>query len=148
MATEYLHTMLRVRDLDATLKFFCEGLGMVETLRYENKEGRFTLSYLAAPGDEKAAREDFKPLIELTYNWDPEDYDGGRNFGHLSYRVDDIYEACKRFEAIGVTIARPPRDGQLAFVRSPDNISVELIQKGSPLTPREPWASMENHGTW
>jgi len=138
---KYLHTMVRVLDLDAALRFFCDGLGLVETRRKDYEKGRFSLVFLAtAPGE---------PEIELTHNWDQDEpYGGGRNFGHLAYAVDDIYEACERLQSIGVTIARPPRDGRMAFVRSPDGISVELLQKGGALTITEPWASMPNEGTW
>jgi len=147
---EYLHTMVRVRDLERSLDFYCGKLGLKEVRRIDNEAGRFTLVFLAAPGDLKAAGEvtDMRPTIELTYNWDPEDYTGGRNFGHLAYRVDDVYEACARLQAGGVTINRPPRDGRMAFVRSPDGISVELLQRGDPLPPAEPWASMPNTGVW
>lgn len=145
---QYLHTMVRVSDLESSLHFFCEGLGLVETNRYENEKGRFTLVFLAAPDDLEAAKEKKAPLVELTYNWDPEAYGGGRNFGHLAYRVDDIYALCTHLQEMGVTINRPPRDGHMAFVRSPDGISVELLQKGEDLPPQEPWASMENIGSW
>ncbi len=145
---EYLHTMVRVSDLEQSLDFYCTKLGLVEINRYDNEKGRFTLVFLAAPGDEERARADKAPMVELTYNWDPEDYDGGRNFGHLAYRVDDIYALCQRLMDAGVTINRPPRDGRMAFVRSPDNISVELLQKGDALPSAEPWASMPNTGTW
>ncbi|MEO1191186.1 MAG: VOC family protein [Pseudomonadota bacterium] len=146
---EYLHTMVRVRDLDASLDFYCNKLGLTEINRYDSEKGRFTLVFLAAPGDEDRARSDARaPQVELTYNWDPEDYDGGRNFGHLAYRVDDIYAACQRLMEGGVTINRPPRDGHMAFVRSPDGISIELLQRGDSLPPQEPWASMENSGSW
>ena len=128
--------------------FFCNKLGLVEVRRVDVEAGRFTLVFLSAPGDETRARADQAPLVELTYNWDPEDYDGGRNFGHLAYRVDDIYAACQRLMDKGVTINRPPRDGHMAFVRSPDGISIELLQKGESLPAQEPWASMENTGTW
>ena len=138
---KYLHTMVRVTDLDQSLDFYCNKLGLKELRRKESEKGRFTLVFLAAPGDDDAQ-------IELTYNWDPEHYGEGRNFGHLAYRVDDIYETCQRLADGGVTINRPPRDGHMAFVRSPDNISIELLQKGDSLPPREPWASMENTGTW
>ena len=138
---KYLHTMVRVRDLDASLAFYCDALGLEELRRHDHEGGRFTLVFLAAPGDHEAQ-------VELTHNWDPEELDGGRNFGHLAYAVDDIYAACERLAQHGVTIARPPRDGRMAFVRSPDGISVELLQRGEPLPPREPWASMENTGTW
>ncbi len=145
---EYLHTMVRVSDLDASLDFYCNTLGMVETRRTDSEKGRFTLVFLAAPGDEHTARDRKSPLLELTYNWDPEDYTGGRNFGHLAYRVDNIYALCQHLMDQGVTINRPPRDGYMAFIRSPDNISIELLQKGDPLPPQEPWASMANTGTW
>jgi len=138
---KYLHTMVRVTDLDQSLDFYCNKLGLVELRRKEVPQGRFTLVFLSAPGDESAQ-------VELTYNWDPENYSGGRNFGHLAYAVDDIYAACQRLADGGVTINRPPRDGRMAFVRSPDGISIELLQKGEALPPREPWASMENTGTW
>lgn len=138
---KYLHTMVRVRDLDASLQFYCNALGLKEVRRMENEKGRFTLVFLAAPGDEQAQ-------VELTYNWDPEDYKIGRAFGHLAYQVDDIYAACERLQQHGVTINRPPRDGRMAFVRSPDKISIELLQKGDALPPREPWASMPNTGEW
>lgn len=144
----YLHTMVRVRDLDASLDFYCNQLGLVEIERWDNEGGRFTLVFLAAPADAELAREKKAPLVELTYNWDPEEYTGGRNFGHLAYRVDNIYELCQRLMDAGVTINRPPRDGHMAFVRSPDGISVELLQEGEHLPPAEPWASMENTGTW
>jgi lactoylglutathione lyase len=143
----YLHTMVRVKDLDASLRFYCDGLGLTEMYRTENDRGRFTLVFLAAPEDVELAVERKAPLVELTYNWDPEDYPGGRNFGHLAYRVDDIYETCQRLMDMGVTINRPPRDGHMAFVRSPDGISVELLQDGA-LDPAEPWASMPNTGVW
>ncbi|MBO9545407.1 VOC family protein [Caulobacter sp.] len=143
----YLHTMVRVKDLDASLRFYCEGLGLTEMHRMENEKGRFTLIFLAAPGDAELAKERKAPLVELTYNWDPEDYQGGRNFGHLAYQVEDIYATCQRLMDMGVTINRPPRDGHMAFVRSPDNISVELLQDGH-LEPAEPWASMPNTGVW
>ena len=145
---EYLHTMVRVTNLDESLDFFCNKLGMVEVNRYESEQGRFTLIYLAAPGDVDRAKSSSTPIVELTYNWDPEEYTGGRNFGHLAYRVDDIYEICGRLMDAGVTINRPPRDGHMAFIRTPDNISIELLQKGSALPPAEPWASMENTGEW
>ena len=145
---EYLHTMVRVRDIDQSLDFYCNKLGLQEVRRYDNEKGRFTLVFLSAPNDVKRAKENQAPLVELTYNWDPEDYDGGRNFGHLAYRVDDIYATCERLMAGGVTINRPPRDGHMAFVRSPDGISIELLQKGDALPAQEPWASMENSGEW
>lgn len=138
---KYLHTMVRVTDLKASLAFYCDALGLREIRRSEHEKGRFTLVYLAAPGDEDAQ-------IELTYNWDPEVYTGGRNFGHVAYEVDDIYATCERLMQHGVVISRPPRDGHMAFVRSPDQISVELLQKGGRLAPREPWASMPNTGVW
>ncbi len=138
---KYLHTMVRVTDLDKSLDFYCNKLGLVELRRHEVAAGRFTLVFLAAPGDEDAQ-------VELTHNWDPEDYDEGRNFGHLAYAVDDIYQTCQRLRDEGVVINRPPRDGRMAFVRSPDNISVELLQTGEALEPAEPWISMENSGHW
>ena len=144
----YLHTMIRVSDLDATLDFFVNKLGMVEINKYEIEAGRFTLVFLAAPEDADAARKNNAPMVELTYNWDPEELKGGRNFGHLAYVVDDIYATCQRLMDGGVTINRPPRDGRMAFVRSPDNISIELLQKGDALPSQEPWASMENIGEW
>lgn len=143
----YLHTMVRVSDLDASLRFYCQGLGLVETYRVDNDQGRFTLVFLAAPDDVELAKARQAPLVELTYNWDPEDYQGGRNFGHLAYRVDDIYETCQRLMDMGVTINRPPRDGHMAFIRSPDGVSVELLQDGA-LPAAEPWASMANTGVW
>lgn len=138
---KYLHTMVRVTDLDASLDFYCSKLGLNELDRYESEQGRFTLVFLAAPGDDEAQ-------VELTHNWDPEEYDEGRNFGHLAYQVDNIYELCQKLMDAGVTINRPPRDGHMAFVRSPDNISIELLQKGESLPPQEPWASMESEGRW
>ena len=138
---KYLHTMVRVSDLDASLDFYCDKLGLAEVRRKDVPQGRFTLVFLAAPGDEDAQ-------VELTYNWDPEEYTGGRNFGHLAYAVDDIYAACQRLMDGGVVINRPPRDGRMAFVRSPDGISIELLQKGEALPAQEPWASMENSGSW
>ncbi|WP_420346608.1 VOC family protein [Pelagibius sp.] len=144
----YLHTMVRVKDLDASLNFYCNLLGLKEVRRYDSEKGRFTLVFLAAPEDEGRAKEEKAPLVELTYNWDPEDYQGGRNFGHLAYLVDDIYGLCQKLHDGGVTINRPPRDGHMAFVRSPDGISVELLQKGDSLAPQEPWSSMENTGSW
>ena len=144
---KYLHTMVRVRDLDASLDFYCNKLGLVEASRVENKGGRFTLVFLCAPSDVDRAKEDRAPMVELTYNWDPEDYQGGRNFGHLAYQVEDIYAVCQRLMDGGVTINRPPRDGHMAFVRSPDGISVELLQDGV-LPPAEPWTSMPNVGAW
>ncbi len=145
---EYLHTMVRVTDLDASLDFYCNKFGLVEVRRIENEKGRFTLVFLAAPGDVEKAEDTKAPLLELTYNWDPEEYTGGRNFGHLAYRVDDVYETCRKLMEAGVTINRPPRDGYMAFVRSPDNISIELLQRGEPKAPQEPWSSMPNTGTW
>ncbi len=144
----YLHTMVRVKDLDAALDFYCAKLGLVETRRTESDKGRFTLVFLAAPGDEAAAREHKAPVVELTFNWDREEYDGGRNFGHLAYEVDDIYALCGRLRDGGIVINRPPRDGHMAFVRSPDGISIELLQKGGSLPAAEPWASMPNTGAW
>lgn len=141
MSLRYLHTMVRVTDLDESLDFYCDKLGLVEVNRFDVEPARFTLVFLAAPGNEVAQ-------VELTYNWDPEPYDGGRNFGHLAYEVDDIYAVCQKLMDGGVTISRPPRDGHMAFVRSPDNISIELLQKGDSLAPQEPWASMENVGEW
>ena len=138
---KYLHTMVRVTDLEASLEFYCEKLGLRETRRREDKNGRYTLVFLSAPGDEDAQ-------VELTYNWDPEPYTGGRNFGHLAYEVSDIYATCEQLMAGGVTINRPPRDGRMAFVRSPDQISIELLQKGDALEPKEPWVSMPNTGEW
>jgi len=145
---QYLHTMVRVSDLDRSLDFYCNKLGLVEVSRYDNDKGRFTLVFLAAAEDVERAKEKKAPLIELTYNWDKEDYKGGRNFGHLAYRVDDIYGLCKKLMDAGVTINRPPRDGHMAFVRSPDGISIELLQRGEHLPPQEPWASMKNTGSW
>ena len=145
---QFLHTMVRVTDIDQSLDFFCNKLGLVQVRRNDYEKGRFSLIFLAAPEDVERAKDDQAPLIELTYNWDPEDYTGGRNFGHLAYRVDNIYEACQRLMDGGVTINRPPRDGHMAFVRSPDNISIELLQKGESLPPQEPWASMPNTGEW
>ena len=144
----YLHTMVRVSDLDASLDFYTRGLGLVEVRRKESEKGRFTLVFLAAPEDAESGAANSAPLMELTYNWDPEDYQGGRNFGHLAYEVDDIYASCQHLSDMGVVINRPPRDGHMAFVRSPDGISFELLQKGEALPPAEPWASMENSGSW
>lgn len=138
---KYLHTMVRVTDLDASLKFYCEALGLEQIRRTDHEAGRFSLIFLAAPGDSEAQ-------IELTYNWDPEVYGGGRNFGHVAYAVDDIYASCERLMAHGVTINRPPRDGYMAFIRSPDNISIELLQKGARKPQQEPWTSMPNTGVW
>jgi lactoylglutathione lyase len=144
----YLHTMVRVTDIDQSLDFYCNKLGMVEIRRHENEAGRYTLIFLAAGDDAAAAKETAAPTIELTYNWDPEDYTGGRNFGHLAYEVDNIYELCASLQAKGVLINRPPRDGRMAFVRSPDGISFEILQKGKALEPAEPWLSMPNTGKW
>ena len=148
MGLEYLHTMVRVADLEKSLDFYCNKLGLVETRRVENEKGRYTLVFLAASDDLERARETKAPLVELTYNWDEHEYQGGRNFGHLAYRVDDIYETCRKLMEAGVTINRPPRDGNMAFIRSPDNISIELLQRGSPKPTAEPWASMPNTGVW
>jgi lactoylglutathione lyase len=144
----YLHTMVRIRDIEESLDFYCRKLGLTELYRREVPQGRFTLIFLAAPRDLERARAEQAPLLELTFNWDPEDYQGGRNFGHLAFRVENVYETCARLRDRGVTIARPPRDGRMAFVRSPDGISIELLQEGDALPPREPWRSMENVGTW
>ena len=144
----YLHTMVRVTDLAASLDFYCQKLGLKEVDRKESEQGRYTNVFLAAPGDAIEADGRPAPLVELTYNWDPETYTGGRNFGHLAYKVDDIYAACQRLMDGGVTINRPPRDGHMAFVRSPDGVSIELLQEGDPLPPAEPWASMPNTGSW
>lgn len=157
MSIQFLHTMVRVTDLDASLKFYCEGLGLTQVGRYDVEPGRFTLVFLASPHDVERlggmpegafpTQTDI-PMIELTHNWDPEDYEGGRNFGHLAYQVDDIYEVTQHLADMGIIINRPPRDGRMCFVRSPDGISVELLQKGNPLEPKEPWASAENIGNW
>ena len=144
----YLHTMIRVTDVDRSLDFFCDKLGMKEVRRHESEQGRFTLIFLAASEDEASGRDSKAPLVELTYNWDPEEYKGGRNFGHLAYEVDDIYATCQRLMDKGVTINRPPRDGFMAFVKSPDGISIELLQKGEAKPKAEPWASMANTGNW
>ena len=144
----YLHTMVRVKDIDQSLHFYCTLFGLQEVRRTENEKGRFTLIFLAASDDVAAARDKAAPCLELTYNWDTEDYAGGRNFGHLAYEVDDIYATCAHLMKNGVTINRPPRDGHMAFVRSPDNVSVELLQKGEAKAPEEPWASMGNTGHW
>ncbi|MBT5861288.1 MAG: lactoylglutathione lyase [Gammaproteobacteria bacterium] len=138
---KYLHTMVRVANIDASIDFYCDNLGLIELKRYESEKGRFTLVFLAAPDDEEAQ-------VELTHNWDPEEYDEGRNFGHLAYQVDNIYETCQKLMDAGVTINRPPRDGHMAFVRSPDNISIELLQRGDSLPQEEPWASMKSEGHW
>lgn len=154
---EYLHTMVRTSDIDASLQFYCEGLGLKEIRRVDSEQGRFTLIFLATADDLARAEltADFEgplptglPMIELTYNWDPEEYSGGRNFGHMAYRVQDIYALCARLQGMGYTIHRPPRDGRMAFVKSPDGISIELLQDGEPLDAAEPWASMENEGSW
>ena len=144
----YLHTMIRASDLDKTLQFFVAQLGLVEVRRYDSEQGRFTLVFLAAPGDAEDAEIKQSPLVEITYNWDTEDYEGGRNFGHLAYRVDNIYETCQKLSDAGVVINRPPRDGRMAFVKSPDGISIELLQEGEALSVEEPWASMDNSGSW
>lgn len=145
---KYLHTMVRASDLNTSLAFYCEQLGLEEVNRYDSEAGRFTLIFLAAPGDMDSAREGNSPCIEITHNWDPEEYPGGRNFGHLAFQVEDIYATCRRLLDAGVTINRPPRDGHMAFVRSPDGISIELLQAGAALGSSEPWASMENIGEW
>jgi lactoylglutathione lyase len=144
----YLHTMVRIADVDASLDFYCNKLGMVEVRRIDNEKGRFTLIFLASSDDAAMAREKAAPCLELTYNWDSEDYGSGRNFGHLAYEVDDIYALCDSLMKQGVTINRPPRDGRMAFIKSPDNISIELLQRGESKAPEEPWASMQNTGTW
>jgi lactoylglutathione lyase len=144
----YLHTMVRIKDIDASLKFYTEIFGLQEVRRTESEKGRFTLIFLAASEDVEAARANKAPCLELTYNWDSEDYTGGRNFGHLAYEVDNIHEFCQHLMDKGVTINRPPRDGYMAFVRSPDGISIEILQKGAALTPAEPWLSMPNTGSW
>lgn len=145
---EFLHTMVRIRDIAASLKFYCDGLGLVETRRIENEKGRFTLIFLAASGDVEHAKAHRSKEIELTYNWDDEVYSGGRNFGHLAFRVEDIHATCAHLQAMGITILRPPREGRMAFVKSPDGISIELLQKGEALAPAEPWVSMPNTGSW
>lgn len=145
---KYLHTMVRVSNLDKALEFYCNQLGMVEVRRKDVEKGRFTLVFLAAPEDKQRAEEDQAPMLELTYNWDPESYSGGRNFGHLAFQVEDIYKLCEKLQDAGVTINRPPRDGHMAFVRSPDGISIELLQRGDALPAQEPWQSMENTGQW
>ena len=144
----YLHTMVRVENLERSLNFYCKAFGLEEVRRQDNEKGRFTLVFLAAPADAGTAASQRAPELELTHNWDPETYGGGRNFGHLAYEVDDIYATCERLHAAGITINRPPRDGAMAFVRSPDNISIELLQKGGAKAPAEPWASMGNTGVW
>lgn len=145
---QYLHTMVRVSNIEESLNFYCNGLGLVEISRKENEQGRFTLIFLAAPEDEQRAKQDKAPMLELTYNWDAQPYKGGRNFGHLAFRVDNIYEVCKHLQDNGVVINRSPKDGYMAFVKSPDGISVELLQKGERLNPVEPWVSMPNIGDW
>ena len=145
---KYLHAMIRVHDLDATSRFLTEGLGLRQTRRMDHEAGRFTLVYLAAPADNARAEAEQSPEVELTYNWDDQDYDGGRNFGNLAFQVDDIYAACQRLMDGGVVVNRPPRDGHMAFIRSPDGISIELLQAGERLAPAEPWASMPNVGAW
>ena len=145
---EFLHTMVRISDLDESLDFYCNKLGLIEFSRKDNEKGRFTLIFLCAPEDKNLAEESKKPLIELTYNWDKEEYTGGRNFGHLAFKVDNIYETCQKLQDNGVVINRPPRDGYMAFINSPDGISIGLLQKGDKLEPQEPWSSMENTGSW
>ena len=145
---KFLHTMVRASNLDDTLDFYCNKLGLVEVSRYDSEQGRFTLVFLAAEDDVETAREGQSPVVEITYNWDPEEYDSGRNFGHLAYRVNDIYQTCQKLMDAGVTINRPPRDGHMAFIRSPDGVSIELLQEGNALQPQEPWQSMENTGSW
>jgi lactoylglutathione lyase len=145
---EFLHTMIRVSDVDASLDFYCNKLGLIEFSRKDYEKGSFTLIFLCAPEDKNLADQNKKPLIELTYNWDKEEYSGGRNFGHLAFRVDNIYEICQKLQDNGVVINRPPRDGHMAFIKSPDGISIELLQKGDSLEPQEPWSSMENTGRW
>ena len=144
----YLHTMVRITDIDASLDFYCRKLGLEEVRRMDNEQGRYTLIFLAAPKDRESSEKNRAPELELTYNWDPEDYKGGRNFGHLAYKVDNIYETCRRLMEGGVTINRPPRDGRMAFVRSPDGISIEILQEGDALPAQEPWKSMPNTGAW
>ena len=144
----YLHTMVRVTDIESSLDFYCNKLGMQEVRRIENEQGRFTLIFLAASEDVESGKNNKAPLLELTYNWDPESYSGGRNFGHLAFEVDDIYETCQKLMDKGVVINRPPRDGHMAFIKSPDDISFELLQKGGSKSPQEPWQSMENTGSW
>jgi len=145
---EFLHTMIRVSDVNASLDFYCNKLGLIEFSRKDYEKGSFTLIFLCAPEDKNLAEQNRKPLIELTYNWDQEEYSGGRNFGHLAFRVDNIYEICQKLQDKGVVINRPPRDGHMAFVKSPDGISIELLQKGDSLEPQEPWSSMKNTGSW
>jgi lactoylglutathione lyase len=145
---KYLHTMVRASNLEDTLDFYCNKLGLVEVNRYDSEAGRFSLIFLAAPADVEQAKAGQSPLLEITWNWDPESYDSGRNFGHLAYQVEDIYQTCQQLMDRGVTINRPPRDGHMAFIRSPDGISIELLQEGESLPATEPWASMENIGSW
>ena len=145
---DYLHTMVRVSDIDQSIDFYCNKLGLVEFSRKESEKGRFTLIFLCAPGDTNTAESEKKPLLELTYNWDKEEYQGGRNFGHLAFRVDNIYQVCESLIKNNVVINRPPRDGYMAFIKSPDGISIELLQKGDSLEIKEPWSSMENNGSW
>ena len=145
---KFLHTMIRIKDIDESLKFFVDGLNLIETKRIENEAGRFTLIFLAARDDHETAYKYMAPLIELTYNWDPEEYNSGRNFGHLAYQVDDIYKTCEHLEKQGIDILRPPRDGYMAFIKSPDGISIELLQNGDPLEVAEPWSTMKNIGSW
>lgn len=144
----YLHTMIRVSDLEESLDFYCNKLGLIEHRRRDSERGRYTLVFLCGPEDQPRAETEASPLIELTYNWDPEEYAGGRNFGHLAFETQDIYELCHKLRDAGVTINRPPRDGRMAFIRSPDGISIELLQRGDSLPPKEPWASMKNTGSW
>lgn len=145
---QYLHTMIRINNIESSLDFYCHKLGLVEISRFDNEKGRFTLIFLAAPEDVERAKVDKAPMVEMTYNWDTEAYEGGRNFGHLAYRVDNIFETCQTLADKGVTINRPPRDGHMAFILSPDGISIELLQKGESLEPSEPWTSMQNIGSW
>ncbi|NQZ91135.1 MAG: VOC family protein [Moritella sp.] len=145
---QFLHTMVRVKNLETSLDFYCNKLGLIEVKRNDYEAARFSLIFLAAPGDAEQAKQTSRPTLELTYNWDEEEYEGGRNFGHLAYEVEDIYATCTELQAAGVIINRPPRDGYMAFIRSPDGISIELLQKGDKLTPQEPWASMQNIGEW
>jgi lactoylglutathione lyase len=145
---KFLHTMVRASNLNDTMDFYCNKLGLVEVNRYDSEAGRFTLVFLSAPGDVETAKAGQSPLVEITHNWDPEEYDSGRNFGHLAYQVENIYSLCQHLMDAGVTINRPPRDGHMAFVRSPDGVSIELLQEGEALPPQEPWASMENTGSW
>ena len=145
---QYLHTMIRINNIESSLDFYCRQLGLVEISRYDSERGRFTLIFLAAPDDVERAREQKAPMLEMTYNWDTEAYEGGRNFGHLAYRVNDIYSTCQGLLDKGVILNRPPRDGHMAFIRSPDGISIELLQKGESLETKEPWSSMENVGSW